>query len=754
VTSDRQPPSGASDHPGRRARGVHAARHGGPGVDAQSGTGQWRNHVSAAGWTRRGLFGAVTATLVGLTLFSRDWQPAELITATSLNGMTAMPQQPPTSPAQLVPVRTLAAPGSSAVPGSRVMLRQLIIATDADDFQLPAWTTILNQVGTPYDVLFAKQDALGADRLVRSDGVGRYNAILLTSNTLLYEDGSGQYVSAFTDTEWQTLWDYERTYQVRQVALNAAPGETPEDYYLRAWSEGPVGDTPVLARLTSDGASVFDRLSPAIEIPIAQTYAYRTRLAEQGDAQPLLTLDADVIGVLSTAPDGRERAAVTFALSPALPATSLLGYGLLRWATRGIFLGEQRHWLNVDVDDWFNADATGSPDQLIRAYRLTGPEAAAASQQQAELRRRHPLAAGFTLNLAYNGAKLDPAAPAQYSTVGTPDSLTSYSRFLRHEFRWINHTLTHPQMNFSSYSESHQEIRDNLVAAALIGLPVPSTVFKPPEYSGLGVYDPHSSSSPATGPIQQPGPVTDFGLKAANKALLKAASDVGVKYIVGDMSFRSEQPSVFNGGIYIPLQPDLLLVPTWPTNIAFEATTQPEQVAWYNSMYGVNGSLDRSSKDYDYAEYLDAEASLALGQVIRGSAYSFTVHQTNLHEYALGRSLLFDWLDAVVTKYGAFYRTPLNNPDWLTLAAYAEDRTAHFEELRSQPDAVWDAAAKTVTYTPAKDAVLFITGLATKPATAAERSGSDRAEKYGSDTISRLGLVGGQTVTLATGTRS
>lgn len=633
------------------------------------------------------------------------------------------------------------------------MLRQLVVATGSDDFQLPAWTAILKQVGTPYDIFFAKQEPLEASRLVRPDGIGRYNAILLTSNTLLYKNGAGDYVSALDTSEWETLWDYERTYQVRQAAINASAADTPEDYYLRASSEGGIGDTPVLARLTSGGAGVFNRLSPAAQIPISQTYVYRTRLADHGDVQPLLTLGADVLGAVSTTPDGRERAAVTFALGPGLPAISLLGYGLLRWATRGMFVGEQRNWLNVDVDDWFNADAIGSPTELIGAYRLTGPEAAAVSQQQVGLRRRHPLAAEFTLNLAYNGAKIDPSAPAQLSASGTPDSLTSYSRVLSHDFRWINHTLTHPQMNFTPYDENYQEIRDNLVSAALIGLPVPATVLKPPEYSGLGVYDPHSHYSP-TGPIQLPGAVTDFGLEAANKALLKAASDLGVKYVVGDMSFRSEQPSAFNGGIRIPLQPDLLLVPTWPTNVAFEATTQAEQAAWYNSMYGVHGSLERNSRDYTYAEYLDAEADVTLLQVLRGSAYSFTVHQTNLHQYAPGRSLLFDLLDAVVTKYSGYFRTPLKNPDWLTLAAYAEDRTVHFEELSTNRDAMWDRATNTVSYTPANDAVLFVTGLELKPATVADENGPDQAEKYGSDTVSRLGLTGGQTATFAASAQS
>ena len=692
----------------------------------------------------------MAATLIGLTVASRNWIGAEsAVSFASLNARTVMPPQPEIPRKQMVPVRASVMTEHAAVPASRVALRQLVIATDADDFELPAWKTILDQIGTPYDVLLARREALGMDRLVRPDGVGRYNAILLTSNSLVYQDGSGEYIASFDETEWETLWAYERTYQVRQVALNAAPGESPEDYYLRAWSEGAVGATPEMARLTSAGAEVFERLAPAIRIPISGTYVYRTTIAPYGDAQPLLTLESAVLGVLSTSTDGRERAALTFALSPALPATNLLGYGLLRWATRGVFVGEQRHWLNVDVDDWFNADATGLPTGLARAFRLSGPEAAAASRQQAELRRRYPLASGFTLNLAYNGGRLDPSAPAQSSGQGTPDPLTSYSRLLRDEFRWINHTLTHPAMNFTPYSENYQEIRDNLVAAALIGLTVPSVVLKPPEYSGLGVYDPHSQVLPVT-PIQLPGPVTDFGLDAANKALLKAASDVGIKYIAGDMSFRSEQPSAFNGGIYIPLQPDLLLVPTWPTNIAFEATTQSEQVSWYNSEYGLHGSLQHGNKDFTYDEYLDAEAELALGEMIRGSAYSYTVHQTNLHQYAPGRSLLFDWLDVLVAKYSAFYRTPLKNPDWLTLATYVEDRTAHFAALAREHDAVWDRVADAVSYTPGADTVLFATGLATRSATEADQDGPDQAERYGSDTISRLGLAAGQTVTFAT----
>jgi len=642
-----------------------------------------------------------------------------------------------------VPVRALAAAEGPAVPGERLALRQLVIATDSDDFQLRAWTTVLDQIGTPYDILFAKRQALTRDSLVRPDGAGRYNAIFLTSSTLLYRT-SGGYVSAFDLAEWQTLWNYERVFGVRQVALNASPRTDPEDYCLRPRSEGAIGADPEMARLTRTGKQFFDYLNPAISVPLSKTYVYRTSIAADCTAQPLLELNSGVLGVLSTSPDGRERAALTFVLGPAQPATDLLGYGLLRWATRGIFLGEQRHWLNVDVDDWFNVNVHGPAGQPPGTFRLSGPEARAVSLQQAGLRERYPLAAGFTLNIAYNGSRINPSAPGQYAAPDTPDSLTSYSKCLRHDFRWINHTLTHPQMNFTPYSENYREIRDNLYAAGSIGLPAPASVFKPPEYSGLGVYNPDSES------LSSP---TDFGLHASNKALLKAASDLGVRYVVGDISFASHKPRCFNCGIYHPLQRDLLLVPDWPTNIAFEATTPQEQVSRYNSLYGAGGSEQRGP-DVNYAEFIDAEANLALSHVMSGSVYSHTVHQTNLHQYSPGKCLVFDWLDALLAKYSAYYRVPLENPDWLTLATYVRDRTAHFAAIDAGNDAVWDRVTNTVTYTPTANAALFMTGLATRPASQADQHGPGTAEKYGSDSVSRLGLTGGKTVAFAVSPRS
>ncbi len=624
-------------------------------------------------------------------------------------------------------------------PGSTVALRQLIIASDNDDLGLATWKSVLDKIGTPYDVVLAKSDAIDEGHLVRPSGVGRYNAILLTDSALLLPDGGGNYVSALSADKWQALWEYERAFHVRQVALKTSPNPFPEDYCLRPGTDGPVPAGGVEATLNTFGAGIFDYLNPAVRIPIQNSYLYRATVAPHCNAQAMLTVGTDVVGIVAVGQDGRERAGLTFSLGANKVVTDLLGYGLLRWATKGVFLGELRHWLNVDVDDWFATTLRGLPGTGA-TFRLTGPEVAGIDQQQTDLRNRYPLSAGFTLNIAYNAAPFNAGAPAQCDSAGTPDPLSSYTRCLADRFRWINHTFSHPAMNVTGYDQNHSEIEKNLEAAKTIGINVPSTVLKTPEYSGLGVFnaDPLSLSSP-----------TDHGLGASNPDLLKAARDLGVKYLHGNMSFDSHRPACFNCGTYHPLQPALFIVPDWPTNIAFEATTPAEQTEIYNSLYGERGTVaGHADHDLSYAEIIDAEADIALQHIVSGSAYTHTLHQGNLHVYEPGKSLTFDWLSAVVAKYSSMYSVPLENPDWPTLAGYAKARTSHFAALSTDEDALWNRTDNTITYTSTFDQTRFFTGVEDSGAAGEDDAYSDQVEKYGSDLIARVDTRGGRTTTL------
>ncbi len=412
---------------------------------------------------------------------------------------------------RFVPVRVARPPAGTPRRGDLVALRQLVIATGADDGGLTTWRSVLDTIGTPYDVLHAGTEPLTPDRLVRPDGTGRYNAVLLTNSALLRATPNGTYVSAFDTAQWQTLWDYERTYSVRQVSLNTQPGTGPEDHCLRAGGESAVGDTAVELSLSPAGSAVFDHLRPDARVPLVRSYVYWARLADGCAAEPLLSAEDAVVGVRSRSADGRERLALTFATGPddvpaaARPRPRALGHPRC-------LVGEQRHWFNVDVDDWFNATARRRADGKVEMFRLSGGDAKSTSTQQRELRTRWPVAGDFTLTLPYNGSRLSTDAPASCTADPTPDSLSSCSRELVREFRWVNHTATHPQMNTTSYDDSRTEISENLAIAAEAGLPVPASVLKTPEYSGLGVYTPDPNSLDAP---------TDFGLTGSNRAMLE-----------------------------------------------------------------------------------------------------------------------------------------------------------------------------------------------------------------------------------------
>lgn len=587
-----------------------------------------------------------------------------------------------------------------------VALRVLVLAAGDDDVLLPAWQSILDRIGTPYDVLRTDEETVSRRRLVREDGVGRYSAVLLTSGGLLRRDRRGRFASALDPVGWSLLWEYERAFAVRQVALAAAPGAGPEQLTLRLAGEGPTGPGPLPLTLTPAGARVFGDLRPDARLPLADAYVYRARVPYGAAVTPLLEADGDVVAALAPARDGRERLVVGFTVGAGQPIEEHLGPGLVRWATRGVLLGEHRHWLNVDVDDWSDLDGARVPPPPGAGDPVAGGTAAQVAASLLQLRAEFPVARDLTLNLAYNAAASPPPATPAGPSVQA--------------FRWVNHTWSHPSMEATSYERSRAEIADNLVAARRRGLPVDPAVLKTPGWSGLGVLV-----------RPEPGaPVVDDGLEASNPGLLAAAHDLGVRYVHGNMSFASHRPPCFNGGTAHPLQPEITVVPDWPTAIPWWAGT-PEQVeAGYTAVPGL-----------DYEAALGHEADVALRHVLRGSVYTHTLHRANTYAYAPGRSVAADWLRALLRRYTATHRAPLLTPDWTALAAHVAARTAHARAVEDGPDAVWDRAAGTVTCRAGAATTLFVTGADVPP-----DGGRPPAEVYGDDRVLRLDLDAGEEV--------
>ncbi|TDB73011.1 hypothetical protein [Micromonospora sp. KC723] len=615
----------------------------------------------------------------------------------------------------------------------RVALRALIVATNPEDFGVPTYKTTLDRVGAAYDVIYTATDTVTASTLVRPDGVGRYNAILLTNSMQLYASG-GAYLSGLTSAEWNTLWAYERNFKVRQAALYTSYGTWPEDYCLTSNGEGAVGATPLPVSLTGNGAAVFDYLASTAQIPVTQSYVYRTAIKAGCNADALMTNGSDVLAVRTTSTDGRERIALTFTSNQYLLHSDLLVYGLFRWASKGLYFGEKKHHLNVDIDDWFNTSDHYHEDGTVEytpGFQVTGHDAVNLDAQQTALRAAHPQAAGLTFNIAYNGADIDPFAGDTCSPNGDATTLTATTKCLKNNFRWVNHTFNHPELNATDYTTTYNEINDNRTAGASIGLTVPSSVLKTPEYSGLGVYN--------DDPDNDTGPPTDHGLEASNPALLQAATDLGIDVLAGNMSFASHVPAHLNAGKVHPLNPGILVMPCWPTNIAYHTTTPAEQTHFYNAFYGPNGHFPYWPTNRTYPQVLDYEAGVALQHVASGSIYPHTFHIANVRDYGSGKTLLTDWVEAVLSKYDSYYSVPLLNSAWPDIAAYGRARTAHFAALAAGVDAVYDRSAGTISVTSPAAGTVRLGGVTTA---------TPGATTYGSDVSVPVTLAASTAVTL------
>ncbi|WP_030437157.1 hypothetical protein [Actinoplanes subtropicus] len=624
--------------------------------------------------------------------------------------------------------KSLAAAGAT----DRVALRALVVATDSNDFGVPTLTATLDRLGVAYDVLYDATTTVTTDTLVRSDGVGRYNAILLTNSMQLYASG-GSYLTGLDSSEWNILWAYERNYGVRQAALYTSYGTWPEDYCLQSAGETSVGDTPLNVSLTPAGAGVFDYLQPTATIPVQQSYVYRTSIVAGCSADATLTDGTNVLGVRTTSTDGRERLALTFTSNQYLLQSDLLVPGLIRWATKGLYLGEQRHYLNVDIDDWFNTSDHYYPDGHVEytpGWQVTAHDMVNLDNQQIALRTQYPQAAPFEYNLAYNGADIDPFAGNQCSPDGDATQLTATTKCLETHFRWLNHTLNHPELNATDYATTYAEINNNRTAGKAIGLTPPDDVLKTPEYSGLGVYtqDPNCDTCV---------PV-DHGLTGSNPNLLQAAKDLNIRYLHGNMSFASHVPAHYNANIVHPMEPSISVVPDWPTNIAYFVTTPDEETAFYNSFYGPNGKFPYWPTDRTYDQIVAYEGGIGLQHVVEGSINTNTFHIANTNDYGSGRTLVGDWVQNIVSRYASYYTTPLLNLDWSTLAGYTAERDAHFAQLGAGVDPVYDRSAGTVTVTSPLAGTVEITGV---------QGASSRT--YGSDVTTPVALGANTAVTLA-----
>jgi hypothetical protein len=676
-------------------------------------------------------------------------------TATSTSTVTVPAPVPATPPAAVPPTKPLAAPAST------VDLRVLVLATKGDpnpdgihsaagdwDYDLSTLTQALDYVGVPYDVYKSSTRQLctngtwkfdwaanaGATDTTCSSGLvtswtdgltsahlsdggthAFYQGVMQTNGTLSYADASGAFVgSALTSAEWSALWTYEGQFAIRTVSANTFPTA---DFGLT--SVGADGNA-TNATYTAAGKAAFPYVNGSGTLPITNSYTYRATTVPTDATTKVLLTDAagDALAVTHSYPTqgNREALALTFNSAGYLTHGQVLGYGLVNWVTKGLFLGERHALLDPQPDDVFIEDSTwpvttpcgtNIEDPTLPTYRITGSDLSAFANWQTA-KHAQPTSQAVTAELPFNG---EGAKTGIFSF----DSLTLTARLLQSQFKWINHTYDHTNLDAVDAATAKSLIAKNNTVATQLGLQ---------KYSKANLIQPDIS-----------------GLN--NPAFLQAAVDSGLKYIVSDTSRTGNPgPNGPNEGHYNTIQPSLLEVARYPVNLYFNVGTPQQWLAEDNCIYPAGAPFGHVDT---YAQLLDRESTVLLKYLLRGDNRPLMFHQTNLKAYDGKHSLLSDLMDATLVKYNNLVTVPLISPTHDQIGVRQAARMKYNDAWKNGGLSASVVPGTSITLTSQKAVTVPITGLTIVPAA------NTSVEDYAGQHITYVTLAAGQTVTLLLG---
>ncbi|MGX1565050.1 hypothetical protein [Streptomyces sp. NPDC055506] len=577
------------------------------------------------------------------------------------------------------------APGAAAAEEPRIDLKVLVV--DNGDSPVQAVTAQLRTTGVPYTTVDLNDS--GRPRITESflsDTVNgrpraKYQGVVLPNEAPF---GAGS-------AEQTALETYERTYGIPQVdAYTWAHPEVGLDYTSEGGWAGTLDGREASVTAAGkagrfgylDGAFRFEDNAPGVQESYGYVARPRAGFTSYVDIPvPGGTGRGSLVG--EYAHDGRRELVVTFAYNGNQQQFRLLARGIVEWLTQGVHLGQTRNSFAVHVDDVFapdsrwdterdctpgDFDCAGGDGEGTTPIRMTADDAAYAAQWQ----REH----GFTMDMVYNAG----SGEEWKSEHGGTDALTDRLLADKAQYRWVNHTYTHPFLGcvqdtssvpwscaknadgstrYMSRAEIAAQIRDNHNWAVGKGLPVDRTELVTGEHSGLRTLP------------QQPDD---------NPNLSGALADTGVRWIASDNSREPAQRAIGNA----------LTVPRHPMNVYYNVGTAAEMADEYNWIYtsrGDGGSgvcednptstcLDEPLDTTNgYAEHIvPQEARTALGHALAGDPRPHYAHQSNLAE----DRLLYPVMEKVLTDYRALFadNTPLENPRHSAIGTEVQRRAA------------------------------------------------------------------------------
>lgn len=531
-----------------------------------------------------------------------------------------------------IAVLIAALPATAALLNQRTDLRVLLLSADNTEPTTAAWEATFNQEGVPYDKIVLRPShvpltaATFADTLPGNIPHAKYEAVVIATGGLLYNNG-GAFVSALDANEWAALNSFEATYGIRQITAYTFP--TP-DYGLNYPSTGrELGGTTT--QLTANGLVTFPYLKGPVFIDVG-TWSYLTTPLNATNFNTLLTgpNSSSLLGIYTHPENGREEMVVTFDQNAFQLHSRLLRHGMLSWATRGVFIGYNRNYFALHVDDVFLDDERWNPathaNSTTSSIRMTAADVTRAVTWSNDN--------NVILTLVFNGS-------GSVDAGGASDPLTVALLAAKDQFRWINHTYNH-----TIFDDIDDDPTNGLQPADLAT--IESEISLNVQFAVANALD-----------IDDRELVTGGHSGLFNVNMPQALRDTGIRWIADDNSRRPNQWLVGPA----------LTVPRYPTNVYYNTSTKAEQLDEYNYLYlppalggvCVNTSVTTCfTARATWDTYVAREGTTMLNHALSNDPKPHYMHQSNL----AGDGVLYLVTNNFLTQYRKYMKPALVNPEF------------------------------------------------------------------------------------------
>jgi hypothetical protein len=655
--------------------------------------------------------------------------------------------------------------------GQRVDMKVLLLANSASDADATAWEDNLKREGTPYTRINASDDGTLTDATFASGNRAFYQAVIAVGANGTQPDGRAD---AFTPEEWAALRAFEAKFAIRQIDPNAVPGPSLGSAYGTGGGQmdGLTGTVTAAGKTQFPdlaGTVLFKDLDPAVN----ETFGSGTSGGCDPAAAnclatsytPLVTAtvagqaNSSIVG-LAAMKDGREEISVSFSGNENQLHSQILRHALLSWVTGGVYIGMDRTYFSMDIDDIFLPDTKWDPvtNKTPGDGSALNPDPSGVEPGEVDVRmlagdvtklEAWQNANGVKVNLLFNGGG---HAEAIDTTPPTRDALFDKLKADKAQFNWISHTWSHPSLgspneplNSPDQATIRSEITQNIQFAQGRGvdqLGLAAANFNPTElvtgeHSGIGTSK-EANSPTGVVPVSPP-----------NVNMAPALNATGIRSIGADNSREAGQRAVGNA----------LTLPRYPMNVFYNIATMHDQLDEYDWLYlsKAAGYVDPSSGDEGVpgtpsattpprgnctnnatttcfttpvtkAQYLDRESTAVLTHMLGNDPRPHYAHQPNLMSDAAntsaasrGDGILYQVLTPAIATYKTYRTTPILQPGMTALREQLRRQTAWAATSASQVSGYIQDGKVVLTSTVSRDVPL--TGTTTGDVYGGRRSG-------------------------------